>query len=122
MVGPGWAGLVQVRWFGALVQQLRVGRGEFGESAAEFEPGFEAWLVDQRSFFQLPWWTIILLEFVKAVEKPELAGHQAVENEVKSTVDEGRHVHQLSKRCVTVHEELRPKYEKVKSDDNVHQH
>ena len=41
--------------------------------------------------------------------EPELAGHQAVEDEVESAVDKCRHVHQLSQRCVTVHEELRHK-------------
>ena len=39
--------------------------------------------------------------------QPKLAGHQAVEDEVESAVDKCRHVHQLSQRCVTVHEELK---------------
>ena len=53
--------------------------------------------------------------WIKQQQQPELAGHQAVEDEVEGAVDEGHHVHQLSQRCVTVHEELSAKYEKVKT-------
>ena len=60
--GLGWAAL-GVRWFGGLGPQ--VGRG-FAESAAELATGSEASMADQRSSFQLPWWSIILSDLEKA--------------------------------------------------------
>ena len=107
-----------------LLLLLLVGCG-FEEAAAEFAAGSELLLADQRSSFPLPWWSIIMSDLTTTTttrqEQPELAGHQAVEDEVEGAVDECRHVHQLSQRCVTVHEELRHNimYNSIKNIANV---
>ena len=43
----------------------------------------------------------------KQHQPPELSGHQAIEEEIKGTVEQSHHIHQLTQRCVTVHEKLR---------------
>ena len=43
----------------------------------------------------------------KQHQPPELSGHQAIEEEIEGTVEQSHHIHQLTQRCVTVHEKLR---------------